>query len=130
MEVKKTGIKEKIIIPKDIDEISEFVNKKAEELINQISKDYKRKLTKKVISQCLEEFKINYFHFIFTKYKETTKETIKETIKDNWINIKSKDELTKYTVVNLKSFCQEVGLSQTGIKGVIIERLWNYIKSL
>lgn len=142
MEVKRTGKKEKLLIPEDFGLIVDFINKNAEDLILEISNEYKKKISKKIMLECLDKFKENYIIDLepldnsTTKNQcDTTNKPIKETkdkeIKEkNWKESESKDELNKYTVPNLKAFCLEVGLPQTGLKAALVEKLWNYIQLL
>lgn len=47
---------------------------------------------------------------------------------NNWNNAKSIDELSKFTLIELKSILKSVNLKVSGNKSVLIDRLWEYIK--
>jgi hypothetical protein len=47
---------------------------------------------------------------------------------NSWNTVNSIDELSKFTLIELKGILKSVNLKVSGNKNVLIERLWEYIK--
>lgn len=134
MEVLDTGVIGIYKIPKNLVELEVLLKEHTKLLIEEIINE--EKLDKEKVMEGLKEFSELVVGMSYQMIPEETDETKKRGRKpliaklDDWRMAKSKDDLESFSVSKLKNILSENGISATGTKSVLVERVWILSNSL